>query len=271
MAIIRKPDEILDTILEEGEGELQRGSTGLAFSGFAAGLNISFVTVALAYVGLITGGPGLASLLFYPIGFLLVVFGRAELFTTNTVTPVKVVLERLSTIPNMLRLWAVVFVFNVLGTVVFAATVVYGEALQPSALELVLGEVAPKLEYGFWITTLKAVLGGWLVALIPWLAASTRDTISQVIFVYLLVLLVAVGALPHCIAGSAEVLISVFAGQTSLSEYLGGFLLPATLGNALGGVFLVTLLNYGQVAGSEKRIPLVDKYTDGADQQEEES
>jgi hypothetical protein len=46
MAIIRKPDEILDTILEEGEGELQRGSTGLAFSGFAAGLNISFVAVA---------------------------------------------------------------------------------------------------------------------------------------------------------------------------------------------------------------------------------
>jgi formate/nitrite transporter FocA (FNT family) len=46
-------------------------------------------------------------------------------------------------------------------------------------------------------------------------------------------------------------MISVFAGETSWGEFLIGFLLPATLGNAIGGVILVTLLNYGQVIGSE--------------------
>ncbi len=46
-------------------------------------------------------------------------------------------------------------------------------------------------------------------------------------------------------------MIGVFAGETSFGEFLGGFLVPATLGNVLGGVILVTLLNYGQVIGSE--------------------
>ena len=36
-------------------------------------------------------------------------------------------------------------------------------------------------------------------------------------------------------------------------EYLRGFLLPATLGNIVGAVFLVALLNYAQVAGSSKK------------------
>jgi formate/nitrite transporter FocA (FNT family) len=53
--------------------------------------------------------------------------------------------------------------------------------------------------------------------------------------------------------GSSEFLISVFAGDVSLSEYLGDFLLPATLGNAIGGLVLVTLLNWGQVLGSKKK------------------
>jgi formate/nitrite transporter FocA (FNT family) len=68
-----------------------------------------------------------------------------------------------------------------------------------------------------------------------------------------LVRLIPATGLAHCIAGSAEVLITVFAGETSWAEYLGRFLLPATLGNTIGGIVLVTLLNYGQVVGSKRR------------------
>ncbi len=81
---------------------------------------------------------------------------------------------------------------------------------------------------------------------------ASRDTISQIVFIWLLIFLIPAAGLVHCIAGSAEVLIGVFAGEASWSEYLRGFLVPATLGNAVGGVVLVTLLNYGQVMASDK-------------------
>jgi formate/nitrite transporter FocA (FNT family) len=109
------------------------------------------------------------------------------------------------------------------------------------------------MEEGFWEVTLKAVIGGWLVALIAWMVAAAQDTISQIFFTWVLVLLIPATGLAHCIAGSTEVLMSVFAGQTSWMEYLVRFLLPATLGNAIGGIVLVTLLNYGQVVGSRRK------------------
>jgi formate-nitrite transporter family protein len=94
-----------------------------------------------------------------------------------------------------------------------------------------------------------------------WLVAACRDTISQAVVIYVLAFLIPAGGLIHCIAGSTEVLISVFAGEASFLEYLGGFLVPATLGNTIGGVFLVALLNYGQVTGSDKKTRL-SGYTD---------
>ena len=122
------------------------------------------------------------------------------------------------------------------------------------------------MDHGFWETTLKAVFGGWLVALMAWMVAASRDTISQAFFIYVLAFLIPAGGLIHCIAGSSEVLISVFAGEVPFMEYLASFLLPATLGNAVGGVFLVALLNYGQVAGSDKKTSMAG-YTE--DQQED--
>ncbi len=244
--------EILEATIEDGREELGRGSVGLALSGFGAGLNVSFAAVALGVVGALTGGVGLLAFVAYPIGFIFVMMSRQQLFTTNTVTPVTVVLdEDPSELPNMLRLWGILFVSNVIGALAFAFVVTHIEILPPAALNLLLEEVAHKMEYGFWLMTFKGVVGGWLVAFIVWLVAASQDTVSQLFFIWAPVFLIPATGLVHCIAGSTEFMISVFAGETSWIEFLGGFLLPATLGNAVGGVILVTLLNYGQVIGSE--------------------
>jgi formate/nitrite transporter FocA (FNT family) len=129
--------------------------------------------------------------------------------------------------------------------------VTHTEILPSSALNLLLEEATHKMENGFWVLAVKGVVGGWLVAFVVWLVASARDTSSQLFLIWAPVFLIPATGLVHCIAGSTEVMISVFGGETSWGEYLVGFLVPATLGNAVGGVVLVTLLNYGQTIGSE--------------------
>ena len=200
-----------------------------------------------------SGGVGLLAYAAYPIGFIFVMMSRQQLFTTNTVTPVVVVLdEDRSQLWNMLRMWAILFVSNVLGALAFAFAVTHTEILPASALNVLLEEAAQKMENGFWEVAVKGVVGGWLVAFVVWLVASARDTISQLILIWAPVFLIPAIGLVHCIAGSTEMMISVFGGQTSWGEYLVGFLVPATLGNAVGGVILVTMLNYGQTIGSEQ-------------------
>lgn len=253
MAATKTAEEILEAVVEDGQLELERANAGLAFSGFAAGLNISFSAIALAVVGSMTGGVGFAAYAVYPIGFLIVVLGRAQLFTENTVTPVVVVLSRSNRLPSMLRLWGVVLLFNLLGTLVFAATVHYAQVLDTSAVDILLEEVNKMEAYSFATTMVKGIFGGWLVALIAWMVAASRDTISQAFFIYVLAFMIPAAGLTHSIAGSSEFLIGVFANNISWVQYFGGFLFPTTIGNIIGGLFLVTILNYGQVIGSRKR------------------
>ncbi len=79
MGASKTAGEILEAVVEDGREELGRASAGLAFSGLAAGLNISFSALALTVVGSMTGGIGPLAMLAYPIGFLIVTLGRAQL------------------------------------------------------------------------------------------------------------------------------------------------------------------------------------------------
>jgi formate/nitrite transporter FocA (FNT family) len=94
----------------------------------------------------------------------------------------------------------------------------------------------------FW----SGVSGGWLIALAAWVVSASHWTIGQVVMLWLPAFVVGVGRYVHCIATSGEILSVVLAGRLGAGVYLH-WLLLATLGNIVGGVVMVSLLNYGQV------------------------
>src|SRR5689334_7811553 len=114
----RSAHQILEEVLTNAREELSRSSTGLMFSGLAGGISMGLtglaVALALSYLG---DGPvqQFISFFFYPVGFIVVVIGRAQLFTENTLYPVVLVLDEHKHLLNTLRLWGVVFVSNVVG------------------------------------------------------------------------------------------------------------------------------------------------------------
>jgi formate/nitrite transporter FocA (FNT family) len=116
---------VYETIRLEGEQELERPVSALAWSGFAAGLSMGFSFIAEglleAHLPRHTWTP-LITKLGYCMGFLIVVLGRQQLFTENTLTVVLPLLLRKNarTLVRMLRLWLVVLTANVVGTYLFA-------------------------------------------------------------------------------------------------------------------------------------------------------
>jgi formate-nitrite transporter family protein len=62
----------------------------------------------------------------------------------------------------------------------------------------------------------------------------------------MLTFMLGVAHFAHCIASRGEILSSVVNGTTRPGAYLA-WLAAATLGNVVGGVLMVALLNYGQV------------------------
>src|SRR5207248_9653754 len=97
----------------------------------------------------------------------------------------------------------------------------------------------------FW----SAVLGGWIIALMAWMVTASRWTMAQVLVIWVMTYLVGAAGFAHSIAGAGEVLSAVLDGRIPAGDY-GRWLLPATLGNVVGGVVMVSLLNYSQVVVS---------------------
>jgi formate/nitrite transporter FocA (FNT family) len=257
--------EIFAVAVQTGEDELKRSSAGLALSGLAAGLGMGLTGLGSATILVATGGSGssaqLLAALMYPIGFIVVILGRAQLFTENTLFPVILALDRRRHVRNTLRLWAVVFVANVVGALLFAVLAMKTSALKPELRDALssLGHRTTEGSFGhiFW----AGVIGGWIIALMAWLVSAARFTLGQIMLVYIMTFVVGAAHLAHCIAGSGEALSAVLAGQATSGGYLL-WLLGATLGNTVGGVLMVSLLNYGQVIGSGRDVEQAERSLD---------
>jgi formate/nitrite transporter FocA (FNT family) len=94
------------------------------------------------------------------------------------------------------------------------------------------------------------VIGGWIIALVAWMVTASHWTIGQIAVIWLLTFVVGIGHFAHCIATTGEIMAAVFSGMVPFSRYLS-WLAFATAGNILGGVVIVTLLNFGQVKAGE--------------------
>ncbi len=105
---------------------------------------------------------------------------------------------------------------------------------------------------GFAAKLISAVFAGWLIALMIWLLPLAES--SPIPIILIITYTIGLAGLAHAIAGSAEALYVVTSGAATYGQYLVGFLIPAFIGNAIGGVALVAALNYAQVyAGRARR------------------
>jgi formate-nitrite transporter family protein len=246
------PAKVIHEILrKEGKEELERRAGALFWSGLAAGLSMgfSFLTLAMIQSGLPeTPWSRLVDSVGYSLGFVIVVLGRQQLFTESTLTAVLPLLVRrdLWGWAALARFWAIVLSANILGTFIFARLLAI-DGLFPAALRESLERIAQSsVEGAFWPKAIGAVLAGWLIALMIWLLPSARSARLWVIM--LLTYVVAIGRFSHIIAGSVEAAYAMFVGKASLGDYAFSFFAPTILGNTVGGVALVALLNHAPLA-----------------------
>jgi formate/nitrite transporter FocA (FNT family) len=241
--------EIFARVEAGAQDELERPLHNLAMSAVSAGLAMGISGLGVAALLHVLGhdrvGQSVAYLA-YPLGFLIVIIGRQQLFTENTLFPVALVLDQRRYLARTARLWVVVLAANLLGTLMFALLATRTPAVTPAVRRelAALGVEAATQSFGtvFW----TAVIGGWLIALVAWLVTASTDTVGQVVIIVLVTYLVGVAHFAHSIAGSGEALAAVLVGQLPVTSYVT-WLAGAVLGNAAGGVIIVALFNYGQV------------------------
>ncbi len=241
---------VYETVRREGEEELARHWRALAWSGLAAGLSMGF---SLVTEGLLRSelpdAPWITIITKtgYTIGFLIVVLGRQQLFTENTVTAILPLLSRrdLSTLLKALRLWLVVLITNLLGATAFS-WVIGNSTIFPPEVRQAFEQIGRQAMGGdFYTILLRGIFAGWLIALMVWLLPAAEAGRLWVILIITYV--VGLAGLTHIIAGSVEVTYLANTGLISWGQYLAGYMTPTLVGNIVGGVALVAVLGHVQV------------------------
>ena len=246
---------ILEREMESALQEIERPPKGVFLSGLSAGLNLSFGALLMAMVLTFSGGfdstlvqqtalGGISS-----IAFLFVVVGQTELFTAHSTMAILPVLDGRASLRGLGRVWGVTYASNLAGCLLFAGLIaVVGPALgivDAAAVGALAGALLP---HPWWVIFASGVIAGWLMGLVTWLSAASRDTVGRSLFVLIGTAVIGFAPFHHCILGTTEVLAAMFLGYPVSPGAFVGFLLPTTVGNVVGGAVFVGLLNYGHIA-----------------------
>lgn len=241
----------------DGDEELERSSSALAWSGLAAGMSMgfSFVGQALLYshVPDVPWRP-LLTALGYPLGFLLVIIGRQQLFTENTLTAIIPLLARRNgeTLLKVVRIWTIVLLSNLVGAHLFAwvigNTPMFSREVQGAMMKVATHAV----EVGFGTAILRGIFAGWLIAMVVWMLAAV-DT-GRIAIIVIVTYVVGAANLTHIVAGAVEVLFLPMVGARSWGDVAVGYLLPTLLGNIIGGVSLTAAINHAQVVAGQSGV-----------------
>lgn len=241
--------EIFQRVLATANHELDVSNLYLLLSALGAGgaIGLTFVARVVLTTTAHEQEPGMLGNLLYPIGFLIIVLGRYQLFTENTLTPVVLVLTRFAKLTELLRLWVVVFIGNMAGAIAFAAALAYSNIFLPERAMKALEMGRHSAEASWLEVFYRAIIAGWVVAAMVWLVHAMRDSVGRALVIYVLMYFIGVGSFYHVITSSVEVFYASFRDPSvDFWSLWPNFVAPVLIGNTLGGIIFVAILNYAQ-------------------------
>lgn len=239
-------------VSRQGDEELNRPSASLLWSAVAAGVAImASVSVSGALHSFLPEAPWREAVvaLGYPVGFLIVVLGRMQLFTEQTVVAILPLAREFTghNLGRVARLWTIVFLGNLIGAAAVAALVVFGHVQSEEMLRGMIA-VSHKLQERTALETLaQAIPAGFIIASVAWIRSAEDQAGFWVVLV--LTLAISLCGFAHVIAGAAEAFLLLWSGNADAGWVLGGFILPALAGNVIGGTGLFAVLAHAQVRG----------------------
>ncbi|WP_165223205.1 formate/nitrite transporter family protein [Affinirhizobium pseudoryzae] len=260
-----QPSEICNAVFSACEDKAELPFAKMLVLGILAGLYIGFgglfATVALAGADAVPFGLSqVVAGVVFSLGLALVILAGAELFTGNTLMIGPVAAGRLPA-GRAARALAIVYLSNFVGAALLAVIALLSglhEAGDGAVGRAAVNLADTKTSKSFWTVLASGVLANMLVCLGVWLAYAGQSVTQKVIGLMLPIAAFVAAGFEHSIA-NMYLLTYAFLVQSTVetaptllaASAIGANLLPATIGNILGGALIA--LSYQAVYGQPKR------------------
>ncbi len=250
------PAEFVNFYAQVGAKKCANGSGRLYLSAMLAGFYIASGAVVANTAGHLLTNAGLSRVLcglLFPFGLIMVIVTGAELFTGNCLITISL-LEKKAALAGMVRNLVLVYIGNLLGAVILAASIVYCGQLDLSGGALAVHTIrtaAAKCSIPLGKAVVLGILCNVLVCAGVMCSLCGKSLAGRAIGAFVPVSFFVIGGFEHCVANMYYIPAGLMAAgvpqYAQLAQEAGvdlsalnlvGFfsnLVPVTLGNIIGG------------------------------------
>lgn len=231
-------------------------------------ISIAFVFYATSQVGAGQLPWGVAKLIggvVFSLGIIMCVVFGAELFTSSTLTTIAVASKRIS-LRQMFRNWGAVYLGNFLGAL-FIVLLVWGcgEIMAANGQwGLTILKTAQHKIHHTWLEAFSlGVFCNLMVCIAVWLAYAGKSLTDKAFIMILPISMFVASGFEHCVANMFMIPMGILVQQGASPEFWASIgveatsyaeltvanfvlknLIPATLGNIVGGAFFIGLVQW---------------------------
>ena len=258
--LIPEPETIYVRTREEGKRRLERPVLEEVSTALAAGFDIVGGVVVLALLSSQLEHhfgkqfAHVAGALGFGVGFVFLILGRGELFTENFLVPIAGLDDEgeSSSWRNLLKLWTISPIFNVLGGLVIILILTTHSVL-PYGTGRPIEDAALKIHAnGVLALFLSAVFAGALITAMTWFVEGQATMMPRIVVGWICGAILALGNFNHVIVVTLELIFGYRYGAHFNWTFIAGNFGLAAAGNIVGGIGLVTLnrLTQGRAGSS---------------------
>jgi len=215
------------------------GGAFIAFGGLLS------VMVAGGIPGIGEENPGLVKFIagaLFPIGLIMVSVTGADLFTSDCTAFTIPLLQKRIRITVFIKFLILSYVFNFVGTQIITYWFSSGIGFfDKEPWQSYLHHYAEaKVNQDFWNVFIKGIGANWLVCLGMFMGYASKDIIGKCIGIWIPVMLFVTLGYEHSIANMFFIPAAIYSGANIIwSDFIIHNLIPATIGNLIGGAILV--------------------------------
>lgn len=243
------PLEIADNFINVGINKTGLPKLKMLVLGIFAGFFIAFAGAGSAVASATIESMSLAKLvsgIIFPAGLAMVILAGSELFTGNALIVISV-LEKKVKLQDMLINWGIVYVGNLIGSILVAAAFAYsgGPGMFGGLVGIsMISSAVAKVEMGFGTAFIKGILCNFLVCTAVWIAAAAKEPAGKIAGLFFPICIFVICGFEHSIANMffipAAMIYDGMAGGLGGLSVMGFIhnLVPVTLGNIAGGLIV---------------------------------
>lgn len=255
----KAPKDTLEAVYKAAEYKAALPLNLLMMQSFMAG-----VYIAVAGQLFLTVGGGVLGSSLFPTGLIAVVLTSAELFTGDALVFIAGVLGGRVSVRKLIRNWTVAWTVNFAGCMFWAGLLAYASGALEDAGQVDLAiTVAEKKAHQPWGQIfLKGIGANFLVCIGVWQATCAEEVAGKVLAIWFPVAAFVMMGFDHSIAMQFLIPIGMMYGADVSVGGLFWALVPATIGNAVGGGLLVGAVYwyvYDSMASSKQLLTRVQK------------